>query len=146
MWRTEHTEETAASPEAVWALWSDVRTWPEWDEAVASVSLAGPFATGSPGRLKPVGGPGVTFTLTEVHEPFCFADETRLPGAVMRFEHRSERVGDRTRITHAVSIEGVTAALFARLIGRGVARGLPGAVCRLASVAAEREARAAGVE
>lgn len=144
MWRTEHTEETMASPETVWALWSDVRTWPDWDEAVVSVSLAGPFVTGSSGKLKPRGGPGVTFTLVEVHEPFGFADETRLPGAVMRFEHRSERVDDRIRITHAVSIYGLAAALFARLIGRGVARDLPGAVRRLAAAAAEREASGVG--
>lgn len=140
MWRTEHAEETTGSPEAVWELWRDVRTWPEWDAAVESASLAGPFATGSSGRLKPTAGPSARFVLSDVREPWRFVSETRLPLAVMTFEHRVERVGERTRIIHAVRIDGFAGALFGRLIGRGVARDLPGAVRALAARAVEQEA------
>lgn len=144
MWHAEHTEITAASPEGVWRLWSDVATWPDWDHGVQRATLAGAFAAGASGRLKPRGGPSLPFTLTEVREPDGFVDETRLPFAVLRFEHRLARGDDGTLITHAVRITGPAAPLFARALGRGIARDLPAAVRRLAALAAEREAIVAG--
>lgn len=56
-WTFEHTEDTVASPESIWALWSDVTTWPVWDAGVDSVTLEGAFAAGTKGMLKPAGGP-----------------------------------------------------------------------------------------
>lgn len=57
----------------------------------------------------------------------------------MRFEHSALREGDRTRVTHRVTISGLTTPLFSRVIGRGIASGLPGAVAALARLAVERE-------
>jgi uncharacterized protein YndB with AHSA1/START domain len=138
-WSCEHSEYTAAAPERVWALWSNVGGWPAWDEGVERASLDGPFASGVRGRLKPAGGPAVTFELTDVRAPERFADETRLPLARMRFEHTAVHEGDRTRVTHRVTISGPATPLFARVIGRGLARDLPRTVRTLAGMA-EREA------
>jgi uncharacterized membrane protein len=33
MWSTEHSIETAAPPDAIWRLWSDLASWPDWTEA-----------------------------------------------------------------------------------------------------------------
>ena len=55
-WTFEHTEHTAASPERIWRLWSDVTSWPHWDNGVDAVTLEGPFAAGTKGRLTPSGG------------------------------------------------------------------------------------------
>jgi len=57
----------------------------------------------------------------------------------MRFEHSALREGDRTRVTHRVTISGLTTPRFSRVIGRGIAGGLPGAVAALARLAVERE-------
>ena len=128
MWHVEHTEHTSAPPQAVWSLWSDVATWPEWDEGVREAALEGPFASGTRGRLKPRSGPSVSFTLADVEPNARFATEARLPLARMRFDHRANRDGERTRVTHSVEISGPLGPLFARLIGRGAARDLPQAV------------------
>lgn len=53
----EHTVYMSASPESIWAQWSDVTTWPVWDRGVEYVSLEGPFAVGTKGTLKPACGP-----------------------------------------------------------------------------------------
>jgi hypothetical protein len=139
-WTFAHTEHTPASPERIWALWSDVSGWPSWDSGVEHVTLEGPFAAGTKGVLKPRGGPKVRFALTEVQPPDGFADVAKLPLARMRFEHSAVREGDRTRVTHRVLISGPATPLFSRLIGRGIAKDLPAAVSALALAAAERDA------
>jgi hypothetical protein len=138
-WTVEHTEYTAASPESIWAQWSDVTTWPVWDRGVEHVSLEGPFAVGTKGTLKPAGGPRAHFELTDVRPAEGFVDVTKLPLARMRFEHSAVREDGSTRVTHRVTITGLTAPIFSRVIGRGIAKGLPETVKTLARVAAERD-------
>ncbi|HEX8051388.1 MAG TPA: SRPBCC family protein [Thermoleophilaceae bacterium] len=139
-WTTEHTEYTSASPQRIWELWSDVSTWPLWDEGLERVTLDGPFAAGTKGRLKPAGGPAVGLELTDVRPGAGFSDVTRLPLARMRFEHSAVRDGERTRVTHRVTITGPGTPLFSRLIGRGIANDLPQTIGTLARMAAERDA------
>ena len=138
-WTFEHTEYTSASPESIWAQWSDETSWPVWDRGVEHVSLEGPFTVGTKGTLKPAGGPRVHYELTDVRPGEGFADVTKLPLARMRFEHWAVREADRTRLTHRVTISGPATPLFSRVIGRGIAKGLPETVETLARVAAERE-------
>ena len=78
------------------------------------------------------------FELIEVRPAEGFADVTKLPLSRMRFEHSAVREGNRTRVTHSVTISGLTTPLFSRVIGRGIAKGLPETVKTLARVA-ERE-------
>lgn len=138
-WTFEHTEYTAASPESIWAQWCDVTRWPVWDDGIEHVTLEGPFAAGTKGVLKPAGGPKAQFELTDVQPVEGFTDVTKLPLARMCFEHSAVREGDLTRVTHRVTISGPATPLFSRVIGRGIAKGLPGAVRTLARVAAERD-------
>src|SRR3712207_2447054 len=98
----EHSEHTSAPPEAVWGLWSDVATWPVWDEGLERVALDGPFARGTTGTLKPAGGPRVRFVLTEVRPGEGFADETKLPLCRVRFEHSATPGPQGTTVTHRV--------------------------------------------
>ena len=45
------SRDTAASPQAVWRLWSDPGTWYEWNPNVARMDLNGPFANGTTGVM-----------------------------------------------------------------------------------------------
>ncbi len=141
MWQTEHTAYTHASPEDVWALWSDVTTWPTWDSGIQRANIEGRFAACASGTLKPTGGPQVTLTIIDAKPNHGFVDETKLPLARMRFEHEVASDAERTRITHRVQITGPAAPLFARVIGRGIARDLPETIAALARLASERGAR-----
>ena len=96
MWKTEHTHESAAAPEAVFALWADVEGWPAWDASLIATTLDGPFAAGTTGTLHPQGMPGpIAFEITAVEPGAGFADETRLGPLVLRFRHRVERAPGR---------------------------------------------------
>ena len=132
MWHTEHTHDTPASPEAVFALWADVEGWPAWDASLVATTLAGPFTAGTTGTLHPQGMPEpIAFTITAVEEGRGFADETRLGPLVLRFRHRVEPRGDGARIVVAIEAEGPDA----EQIGPAVAADLPESVAALAAAA-----------
>jgi uncharacterized protein YndB with AHSA1/START domain len=135
MWFTEHTLETSASPEAIWKRWSDPKSWPEWDDEIEWCRLDGAFQSGARGVLKPKGGPKAAFMILESAPNEAFSDETHLPLARMRFEHRVERTDKGSRFTHRVQITGPLGWFFARVIGRKMRVGLPHAMSHLAKLA-----------
>jgi uncharacterized protein YndB with AHSA1/START domain len=135
MWRIEHPETTSATPERVWEQYADPTAWPTWDHETESVRVDGPLAVGVRGRIKPRGGPATSFVVTEVEPGRRFTDVARLPLARLEFDHRIEPDGAGARFTHSVTITGPLSPLFARVVGRGVAAGLPGAMRELARLA-----------
>lgn len=135
MWTFEHSETTMATPAQLWARYADPTTWPQWDHETARVTVDGPLAVGTKGRLKPVKGPAAGFRVTEATPHVSFSDVTRLPLARLSFSHRIEPYGAGSRFTHAVTITGPLSPLFARLIGRNIAAGLPSAMKALARLA-----------
>src|SRR5215213_6257302 len=76
---------------------------------------------------------------TDVRPGEGFSDRTRLPLANLDFFHKTERVGEGTRVTHRVEISGPLSFAFARLMGRGFEEGLPETVRNLARLAEVRE-------
>jgi hypothetical protein len=118
MWATEHTTETTASLEAVWRLWADVASWPEWNAGVDRIELTGPFAAGSTIVMTPPGDDAVTLTITEAREPELFVDEADGGDFVVTTYHRAERLDDdRTRITYRMEITGAAADRIGPEIG-----------------------------
>ena len=132
----QHAVDTSASPNAVWRLYSDVATWPSWDDAVERVTLDGPFEPGAIGTFKLHGGDPLEFRLLEVAPQRGFMDETSIPGGVVRFRHRIEPLDDgQVRLTHAVEIEAP--APVAEQIGALITAGVPETMIRLAELAEE---------
>jgi uncharacterized protein YndB with AHSA1/START domain len=132
----QHVVDTDASPEALWRLYSDVATWPSWDDAVERVSLDGPFQPGAAGTFKLRGQDALDFRLLEVDPRRGFTDETAIPGGVVRFRHTIEPLaGGGARIEHAVEIEGPPA--LAEQIGAKLTAGVPRTMTRLAALARE---------
>ncbi|MEL6617152.1 MAG: SRPBCC family protein, partial [Bacteroidota bacterium] len=78
-----HTVVTDVSPEAIWRLWTDPSTWPDWDTELKSASLDGPWVEGARGRLVPLSGPSSRFEVTAV-EPRATTFSTRLPLGAIR--------------------------------------------------------------
>lgn len=141
MWEFEHSEEGMASRSALWALYSDVTTWPEWDKGIEWIRLDGEFGEGTSGRIKPFGQDQLPFRLTKVMVEGGFSDETEIPGAgvTIGFKHTLESVGEgRCRITHRVSIFGPGAGALAAEIGPEMANGVPETMRSLLRMAQER--------
>ena len=129
------TATSSAPPDAFIARWADMDTWPEWDEAVAWARLDGPFAAGSPGVLKPKGGPKVSFVIGTLVEGVEFTDVSSMPGARLRIRHLVSVEGRATRVDVDVSIEGPLAWLWRRAIGKGIASSTPVGLATLVTVA-----------
>jgi hypothetical protein len=45
-----HTVETDLTPEAIWALYEDVSTWPSWDAEGELITRDGPSKLARPAR------------------------------------------------------------------------------------------------
>ncbi|MCA3694024.1 SRPBCC family protein [Aquidulcibacter sp.] len=114
-----------AKPETVFALYQDVRNWPQWDEEVLEVSLPEGLTPNTRGWLKPRSGPKAQIKVVSVTQPTQFRVESGLPGCTMGFDHHLEATTLGTRVTHGVYFKGPTSFLFKRLIGPSLRRGLP---------------------
>ena len=103
-----HTEtaSTSASPEHVWALWSDTSTWPQWDPSVERVVLDGPFRLGTTGTMSLAGGVRAPFTLVAVSPDARYCDELVLGELQVRIDHRVEAAGSGATITVETTVTG----------------------------------------
>lgn len=136
MWDFEHQYVTAAAAEDIWRLYADPSGWPSWDDGIEEVVLDGPFVAGAAGTLRPTGQPALPFRLVEVSPYASFTDETELPGAILRFRHRLDRMPDGgTRITHRVEFEGPAGDGIGSAMGPELAAGIPASVTALAAQA-----------
>lgn len=130
-WKHEERVPTTARPDRIWELWSRPETWREWDDEVEWARLDGPFAEGTPGELKPKGGPRVRFTLRSVEVGRGFSDRAHLPLTSLDFIH--ELAGG--CLVHRVEMRGLLTPLFRRVIGIKVERGLRASMTRLVRMA-----------
>lgn len=133
----EHTVHTTASRNAVWQLWANAETWPDWDTSVTAVTLDGPFTEGTTGTMHLADQPPVGITLVQVTPGAGFVDETEIPGAVLRFDHRLATTPEGTSITHRVTIDGDED--FVAQLGPAVTSDVPDAMAGLAALAERRD-------
>ena len=130
-----HTLTTSASPEAIWALWTEPHTWPQWDPELAGAELVGEWREGARGTLRPTSGPRARVTVTHVAERET-TFSTKLPLASLRVTRRWEDAAEgRIRITHEVSFHGLAAGPLASRLGPGFRRALPRAMASLDALA-----------
>jgi uncharacterized protein YndB with AHSA1/START domain len=144
MWRSEFSVETAASPEAVWRILSDVAAWPSWNPGYTAASLDGPLVTGSTGSVTLANGWERQMVVYEVEPGTFFAYGGDIPGGRQRFLQRVERLGaGRTRVTLGHTIAGMTWPLFGLLFGRTIRAYLPKALSQSVAKAEALDAREA---
>jgi uncharacterized protein YndB with AHSA1/START domain len=126
MWINEQSIETAASPEAIWRLWSDVAGWPEWNADIERIEISGPFAPGSTISMTPVGQEPVELRIAEAVEPELFVDEVDLGDVVVRTTHRVERLeGERNRVVYRMEIGGQAADTVGPELGPQISADFP---------------------
>ena len=119
-----HTIKIHASPEKIFAIYSDVENWKSWDSEVISSSLDGSFKAGSIGSLKPKSGPKSKILIETVIPNISFCVSSKLPLCLMRFGHDLEKKGDYTLVTHSIHFSGPLSFLFKRLIGNQISKTL----------------------
>jgi hypothetical protein len=132
-----HTVETDVAPEAIWALYEDVTTWPSWDAQAEKITRDGPFQSGTTGTMKFVGQDPLAYRLAKVEPLREFVDETPAGPLLVRVSHLLEPVAaGRLRITYSAEIEGPEEA--AQQIGPMITADFPETMASLVAMAKER--------
>jgi len=128
-WKTEHSIEIGARPEAIWAFFRDVAGWKTWNAGVEHAELDGPFAEGAWFTMKPTGQDALRSRLVEVRENEGFVDETRVDDLLVKVAHRIKGSdAGRTRVTYAIEASGPGASG----IGPAIAADFPNVLAALA--------------
>ena len=135
MWTFEYNHPTTAPANAIWCLWSDVSSWPQWDVDLETVTLDGAFVAGARGTLKPKGMDVFPFVLTRAEPGRGYSDETPLDGAVLRFDHDLEPNGAGTLIRQRVTVDGPAANEYFEPLAANIILDIPAALARLAQKA-----------
>ena len=102
-----------ASPDAVWAVWSDVERWPEWTASVSRVERfdQGPLAVGHRARLRQPKLPVAVWQVTKLEQGRGFEWVSASPGARVTGYHWIEPRGDGSRARLGVVFSGPIALL-----------------------------------
>jgi Polyketide cyclase / dehydrase and lipid transport len=132
-----HSVEADLSPDAIWALYEDVSTWPQWDAQAEWITRRGPFVAGTTGTMKFTDQEPLDYRLAKVEPGREFVDETPVGEVVVRVSHRLEPLGPgRVRITYSAEIDGPEDQ--ANEIGPAITSDFPNTIASLVSLAKER--------
>ncbi len=121
-----HTLKTAAPPEQIWGIWTDVENWSAWDTELVDSRLEGSFALGAIGKLTPRKGRVATFKISQLNPGESYTFTVSLPLCRLNVHRFLQLQPDGTDFTHEVSFQGLLGWLFGRLLGRQFKTVLPG--------------------
>lgn len=126
MWTKSYSVTTKdVTKEQMWNLFADVNKWPLWDEGVEFTELKGNFEKGNSFILKPKGGPKTKVTLLETVVNKSYIDVTAFPLAKMYGSHVFEETPDGLKITITMSVKGILAFLWVKIVAQDIVKGLP---------------------
>lgn len=132
MWSFEHTESTTATPEQIWAYYTDTDSAPSWDPLVAKIEINGPFAVGTTGTNTSSTGQKVKFIISELTLYRGYTEVNTLPFARLAWTHQITPTSTGCVFTHGVILSGPLSGLYALLLGRSFKQGMPVASRNLA--------------
>ena len=117
--RLDVTVDISAPPEVVWAVLSDVRSWPTWTASITSVRPLNPdpLQVGSRVRIKQPRLPATVWTVSDLVEGERFAWTSSGPGVHTRASHRVVGTAAGSRVTLSIDQAGVLGRLVGRLYG-----------------------------
>ena len=116
------SRETKVPPDQVWRIWSDTSTWAKWNPDVLSVSLDGPFATGTTGEMRTKAGGKHRIRLEGVEPGRRFRLETAvLPASKFSFRCEVAPAEGGSRISQAIAIGGALGPVFSVVMGERIA-------------------------
>lgn len=115
----------AVKKEDIWRLWADVNHWPKWDKELEYCQLESSFINGSQFILKPLGGPKIKITLSEVIINQKFTNYCNFFGAIMYVAHELKEIPEGLCITHVIRVTGPLRFIWVNLIAKNVAKSAP---------------------
>lgn len=136
-WETTSSLDSDLAPIAIWErAYAPAEAWPEWNSEIKIAVLDDPLRLGAKAKIVFRTGLRLRFTVVEFEDSRLFTDESRLPGARMGHRHLVEPVGEGSRLTNTIYIEGPLGPLWRRILGPAAARTLPDAQRAVVALAA----------
>ena len=136
MWERECSVETAAEPDALWRLWSDVRGWPKWNDGIEQIDVEGPFAVDTAFTMTLPSQEPVAMRIVELVPGELFTDEMDGGDFVVRTVHRLQRLdAGRTRVIYRTEITGPAAQQVGPQLGPEITADFPQVLAALVSLA-----------
>ncbi|WP_448625938.1 SRPBCC family protein [Geodermatophilus sp. URMC 64] len=117
--RAEITVDIDAPPEVVWAVLTDVESWPEWTRSVTSVRRLGtePLKVGSRVRLRQPRIGTTVWTVSDLVDGERFTWTATNPGVRTRADHSVAARPGGSAVTLSVDQQGLLGGLVGRLYG-----------------------------
>ncbi|HMD02082.1 MAG TPA: SRPBCC family protein [Candidatus Baltobacteraceae bacterium] len=113
---------TTASPERVWAVWSDPNNWSRWNSGIRACELSGPLADGTLGKMETTRGSKHTVTFAGVEPPRRFTlSMSGPPLATITFICEVEPSGFGSTVSQSVAFSGPLAFVFGPMLGEQMA-------------------------
>lgn len=138
-WRFSHTQQTTAHPRSVWAVWTDVPNWPNWDSALRSARLSGEFGEGATGWLKPDKGFRVRFRIVDVEPGRGYTLKTPVPFGSLNVRRSLYTENGTTFFTHEVVFTGLFKKALGRRLGSRYRLILPEVMQSIARIAEQND-------
>jgi uncharacterized protein YndB with AHSA1/START domain len=136
MWEYEHSVDTAAAPGTLWRYWSNLTTWPQWNDGIEKLEIDGPFAVGTTFQMTPPGGNTITLRLVDIVPGELFTDEMDAGDFTVRTVHRLEQTAaGTTRIIYRTEITGAAADQIGPQLGPAITADFPDVLAALVRLA-----------
>ena len=135
MFTFEEILTASADIDKIWKLYSNVSKWTEWNEAINSVELDGPFESGVTGSIQVLIAPPLGFHLENVEsgERFDIVAELGELKVVMR-QHACADGHGKCTLKHSLEISGGNDAMI-NTIGDMLSANIPESMWRLVQLA-----------
>jgi Polyketide cyclase / dehydrase and lipid transport len=112
-----HTVETTASPDAIWAIWTNVQNWKTWDTGLKDASMSDNFALNAKGVITSLEGKKSKFKIVAFEKGVSYTFKTNLPLGGLYVKRSLEVKNGVTFFTHEVWFSGLTGGIFANMFG-----------------------------
>ena len=130
--------ETSASPEIIWAIWTDVSNWKNWDTGLKDASMKEEFQLHSKGIIISLEDRKSKFKVVEFIDGQSYTIKTKLPLGSLYVKRFLTQENGKTMFTHEVWFKGLTKGIFAKAFGAKFRKLLPDVLRNIKTIAENR--------
>jgi len=112
-----YSMKTTASPQAVWAVWTNVSAWKTWDIGLKDASIDDTFTLGTKGEILSLENRKAKFKVVEFVEGKSYTYKTKLPLGGLYVKRYLTTQNKVTTFTHEVWFKGLTKGVFSKTFG-----------------------------
>jgi hypothetical protein len=137
-WEFEHSIVTDARRDEIWALYSNVESWPLWDHGIEDISLDGEFMEGTNGKIKMEGQEYLNYRITMADPDKGYTVETVIDDlkATIKFIHTFSDFPDgKIRLTNHITVLCTSKEGIEEGIGESITSGVPQTMENIARMA-----------